>query len=212
MQPTMDQGSGASSFFWMAFEKSSNAMVLLGDGRRIVDVNDAALRLIGYDRDEMVGAGWDRFVAPQSWRRLESDWRIVQREGEITSTRQLIRADGRRVDVQFAARQEILTGRKLVLYVVLEQHLRPVTCSNSGECLAMPTRRELEVISRIAMGYRVHEIAAELFISPATVQTHVRKAMMKLGTRSQAQLVARAIATGLLDPAVAQAPALAASA
>ena len=76
----------------------------------------------------------------------------------------------------------------------------------------MPTRRELEVISRIAMGYRVHEIAAELFISPATVQTHVRKAMVKLGTRSQAQLVARAIATGLLDPAVAQAPALAASA
>jgi len=208
----MGDESGASGFFWMAFEKSTNAMLLLGDGRKIVNVNDALLRLFGYDRNQMVGAGWDRFVAPQSWRRLESDWRIVQREGEIASTRELIRSDGRRVDVQFAARQEILTGRKLVLYVVLEQHLRPVTCSNSGHCVAMPTRRELQVISRIAMGYRVREIAAELFISPATVQTHVRKAMMKLGTRSQAQLVARAIATGLLDPAVAQAPALAASA
>ena len=51
------------------------------------------------------------------------------------------------------------------------------------------------------MGRRWHEIAADLFITQATVKTHVRNAMRKLGARSQAQLVAMTLATGMLDPA-----------
>ena len=50
------------------------------------------------------------------------------------------------------------------------------------------------------MGLRWREIANDLFITQATVKTHVRHAMRKLGALSQAQLVAIAVATGMLDP------------
>jgi DNA-binding CsgD family transcriptional regulator len=62
------------------------------------------------------------------------------------------------------------------------------------------TARELEVVAGIGMGKRSREVADALVISPATARTHVRNAMTKLGARSQAQLVAIALAAGMLDP------------
>ena len=44
------------------------------------------------------------------------------------------------------------------------------------------------------------EIAAELFISPATVRTHVGRAMLKLSARDRAQLVVLSYETGLVTP------------
>ena len=41
------------------------------------------------------------------------------------------------------------------------------------------------------------EIAAELVVSPATVRTHVSRAMVKLGARDRAQLVVFAVQSGL---------------
>jgi PAS domain S-box-containing protein len=197
---TVRQTEGASGLFWMAFKHSANAMLLLDGERRITEVNEAAITLFGYSREEIVGRTCERFIAPRNWRQAETDWRTIMREGEVTTSREVVRQDGTRVDVQFAARQEVVTGQRLVLYVVVEQHLRPVLGEDVKRPVLVPTPRELEIISLLAMGYRVHEIATELYISPATVQTHVRKAMAKLGTRSQAHLVARAMATGMLNP------------
>lgn len=196
----MTDNDGAAGFFWMAFKHSSNAMLLLDTERRIVEVNDAGVRLFGYGREEIVGHSCDRFLTPDGSRRARSDWAIIMRRGEVTTRRDVVRADGSHVEVQFAARLEFVTGHRLVLYVVIEQHVHPAIRGRASGPVLVPTARELEVISLLAMGYRVHEIASELYITPATVQTHVRKAMAKLGTRSQAHLVARAMATGLLDP------------
>ena len=62
------------------------------------------------------------------------------------------------------------------------------------------TPREREVVALVAMGRRRREIADELFISDSTVKTHLRNAMHKLDARSQAQLVAVALAMGLIEP------------
>ncbi|MGH9269077.1 MAG: response regulator transcription factor, partial [Acidimicrobiales bacterium] len=49
-------------------------------------------------------------------------------------------------------------------------------------------------------GLNNEEIAAELYISPATARTHVSRAMVKLHARDRAQLVVLAYQSGLVAP------------
>ena len=124
----------------------------------------------------------------------------------MTDERELVRADGRYVYVLFAAHSEdeSVTGRRLVLYMVLEPGLPAIDSKPASHASAKPlTPRELEIIGAIARGHRWHEIASDLFITQSTVKTHVRNAMKKLGARTQAQLVAIALVSGMLDPASA---------
>jgi DNA-binding NarL/FixJ family response regulator len=62
------------------------------------------------------------------------------------------------------------------------------------------TGREREVIALVAEGLSNDEIAALLFLSPATAKTHVNRAMAKLGARDRAQLVVFAFQSGLVRP------------
>src|SRR5919202_5954529 len=57
------------------------------------------------------------------------------------------------------------------------------------ECL---TERELEVLQLVAEGLTNREIARWLFISPATVRTHLEHVFRKLGVRSRAAAVSAA--------------------
>jgi DNA-binding NarL/FixJ family response regulator len=75
-----------------------------------------------------------------------------------------------------------------------EQHI-----PTAGE-MAQLTRREREVLTLMAQGLSNAEVAVELFISEATVKTHLARVMMKLGVREKAQAVAAAYQTGLVHP------------
>jgi DNA-binding NarL/FixJ family response regulator len=55
--------------------------------------------------------------------------------------------------------------------------------------LAALTDREREMTVLVATGLSNDEIAAKLVLSPATVKTHVNRAMAKVGARDRAQLV-----------------------
>jgi DNA-binding CsgD family transcriptional regulator len=59
--------------------------------------------------------------------------------------------------------------------------------------------REREMLSLLAAGKTVGEIAAELFLSPFTVRTHVRNAKDKLRARTTAHAIAIAIDHDALD-------------
>ncbi len=59
------------------------------------------------------------------------------------------------------------------------------------------TEREKEIVGVVAEGLSNDEIAQLMFLSPATVRTHVGRAMMKLGARDRAQLVVFAYQSGL---------------
>lgn len=52
--------------------------------------------------------------------------------------------------------------------------------------------RESEVLSLVARGLDNHEVARTLYLSVKTVQNHVSSLLAKTGTRSRAELVARA--------------------
>ncbi|WP_166352815.1 response regulator transcription factor [Phytoactinopolyspora limicola] len=62
------------------------------------------------------------------------------------------------------------------------------------------TEREREIMAWVATGRSNDEIAADLVVSPATVRTHVSRAMVKLNARDRAQLVVFAIQSGLTVP------------
>ena len=62
------------------------------------------------------------------------------------------------------------------------------------------TAREREITVLVAAGLSNEEIAAQVFISPATAKTHVNRAMMKTNSRDRAQLVIYAYETGLVAP------------
>jgi len=60
--------------------------------------------------------------------------------------------------------------------------------------------REVEVLVRVARGRTNAEIGRELFISEATVKTHLMRASSKLGVSGRTAAVTTAIERGLLPP------------
>ncbi len=71
------------------------------------------------------------------------------------------------------------------------------TASGSDE-LDRLSAREQEVMRLIARGYAYKEVAAELFISTKTVETHVSAVLRKLQLSSRHELTAWANARRLL--------------
>ena len=59
------------------------------------------------------------------------------------------------------------------------------------------SRRELEVLRLVAVGRTNREIARDLFLSPRTVDMHVRNILRKLDCRSRVEAAARARDLGI---------------
>ena len=194
----MAQQAGLPKLFWAAFKRSRNPMMLLDDERRCVDVNGALIGLLGYPRARIVGHTVYDFVVPGPLSEPEA-WRAALKQREFTGEATVVNADGGRTRVQYAAHTEEVTGRQLVLAVVLSshrwgRHFRRNSTAHDRE--GALTGREREIVRLIAEGASGPEIAAELSISHDTVRTHARNAMGKLGARSRAHLVAKALAEG----------------
>jgi PAS domain S-box-containing protein len=191
---------GWSALFSTAFKQSRNAMVLLDARRRHVDANGAYLKLLGHRRDGVIGKPAYRFVAGGPLVSPE-EWAAALTTDHFTGEVDLVCADGSTVAVQWAATSEIVTGRRLVLFVALStsrwgrRFRRAIPSEPEPGALS---EREREIVRLVALGSTGPEIADELLIAHDTVRTHVRNAMIKVGARSRAQLVAKALGDGLV--------------
>jgi len=186
--------------FSAAFTQSRNAMVLLDEHRLHVDVNGAYLKLLGYRREEIMQRPIYEYVAggPVA---TTAEWDAALATGRFTGEAEMLPADGSRVAVQWAATTELVTGRRLVLFVALSTSRwgRRFRREDRGEHdLGTLSQREREIVALVALGNTGPEIADELHIAHDTVRTHARNAMVKVGARSRAHLVAKALGEGLI--------------
>lgn len=62
------------------------------------------------------------------------------------------------------------------------------------------TDRELEIVQLVARGMSNKEIAEQLYLSDATVKTHVTRILSKLELRDRVQIVVLAYESGLIEP------------
>ena len=189
---------GWSGLFATAFERSRNPMVLANAQRAIMDANPALLALLGQTRDQVTGRPMQRIVSHRPW--AEDDWVEAMAKGQFFGVTELVHADGHAVAVQWAASTETVTGRRLTLFVALSVSQWGARFRRSSPPEEPPralTPRQREIVALVALGASGPEIAEELKISPETVRTHMRNAMDRLGARSRAQLVAKALGNGL---------------
>jgi DNA-binding NarL/FixJ family response regulator len=154
-----------------------------------VDVNEAAVSLWRGSREDLVGTSMVDSIKASERDVAAREWSRFLHSGEYSGERDIVRADGTLVEVEFAARWALVGGRRLAVYVasVTDFELRPRP--QLRERLPL-TEREREVVTLIALGQDTGRIAAELGISSETVRSHVRNSMTKLGVHTRAQLVA----------------------
>jgi DNA-binding NarL/FixJ family response regulator len=102
--------------------------------------------------------------------------------------------------VRVVAGGESLLSPTVTRRVINEFATRPAFRSGPHPKLGTLTERERQIVSLVAEGLSNDEIAERLFLSPATVRTHVSRSMMKLDARDRAQLVVFAFQSGLATP------------
>lgn len=77
---------------------------------------------------------------------------------------------------------------------------RPARGGKSTDQLGHLSERELEVLTLIGHGLSNKEIAQKLFVSEATVKSHVNRLLAKAELRDRVQAVILAYETGLVEP------------
>jgi DNA-binding NarL/FixJ family response regulator len=108
-------------------------------------------------------------------------------------------------DSLVGAVRTVAAGESLFAPSVLERLVshyvrRPSSGAGRPAEVAELSERELEILGLVARGLSNGEIADALVISVATVKTHVRHVLQKLGLRDRVQLVVLAYESGLLQP------------
>jgi DNA-binding NarL/FixJ family response regulator len=107
-------------------------------------------------------------------------------------------------DEVLAAAKAAAEGEVLIDPIILTRLLHQVAKEREArrDALALLeelTEREHEVLQLLSEGMRNDDIAQKLFISPQTVQTHVRNLLAKLGVHSKLEAVAFAVKHGAIS-------------
>ena len=100
--------------------------------------------------------------------------------------------------IRTIAAGEALLAPSVTRHLIEEFVRRPEPGSSPPIELTALTEREAEVLTHVARGRSNTEIAATLFVTPATVKTHLSRLLTKLAARDRAQLIVIAYETGLI--------------
>jgi DNA-binding CsgD family transcriptional regulator len=190
-------------------------MALVDRDLRFVDINDATAALFQARREDVIGqpAGTE-FVGGRS-SIGSAEWQKLVQDNELYGERVIKPPGGTPLRVGYAAHATAVDGDWLALFVILSAKVEPhgnelirAAVPDSaggvgdeleafGSQVKSLTPREREVVRRVALGRSTPQIAADLSLSPATVRSHVRNAMVKMGAHTRAQLVALVLGEGL---------------
>jgi DNA-binding NarL/FixJ family response regulator len=104
--------------------------------------------------------------------------------------------------IRVVAEGESLLGPSVTRRLIEAYVRTPGDRATESTALSALTEREREVFALIGGGLSNQEIASRLFLSVATVKTHVNRVFMKLGVRDRAQAVVLAYEIGVVRPGV----------
>jgi DNA-binding NarL/FixJ family response regulator len=111
-----------------------------------------------------------------------------------------VRRDQLVAAIRTVAAGEAMLAPSVTRRLVEEFCRRPPPVDGIPAPLADLTARELEVLSLVARGLSNTEIGAKLFLSEATVKTHLAHVMRKLDIRDRVQAVVLGYESGLVRP------------
>jgi DNA-binding CsgD family transcriptional regulator len=205
------------------FDRSRLPMLIADDHRRWITGNAAACELLGLSQAAIPWRAMDDFTPPTELERLEEQWAAFLVGGAAEGWYPLYVPERGAVPVEFSAIAGVLPGRHLTVFGAAHHETPPGVGSASAIAASWAparsesaarkhlTKREREVITLVAAGGHNDDIAAQLFVSPETVKTHVQNAMAKVGAHTRAHAVAIALVTGTInwstyDPSVSEAP------
>jgi DNA-binding NarL/FixJ family response regulator len=101
--------------------------------------------------------------------------------------------------IRVVAEGEALLAPSITRRLIEEFARRPPPDAKPAQVAAL-SPRELEVLMLVARGLSNREIAQQLFLSDATVKTHVGRILAKLDLRDRVQAVVLAYESGLVQP------------
>ncbi len=183
------------------------AVLVVDDRRRCAEANESACELVGLTRDQIVGRRLDSLLLPGMGKRLSHVWDAFAETGGHAGPFKL----GSGTEIQISLTPNLMPDRHLLVLSPIAAGVVAPPAGGLAEPSAAaatappapggrrPSARELQVLTLLADGATDPQIAKQLGLSPATVQTHVRNAKAKLGARTRAQAVALVLERGLIE-------------
>ena len=162
-------------------DQESVAVVVTDDDRRYVHANPAACELLGIAHDELIGMRTEEVTGTPPGE-IEGVWARFREAGVLAGTFPLPSPVGPR-NVPYIAVADVTPGRHLAIFL-------PTRSNGAWQPLS---QREREVVALVAGGATGREVGEELSVTSATVETHIRNAMRRLGARNRSHLVTLAI-------------------
>jgi DNA-binding CsgD family transcriptional regulator len=203
MAKAMGATRGDARKFERVFNGTLMPMALIDNSRAHIDVNRSARLLLRLSLAQLRKLHIDDLTPPADIPTLEATWDRFQRLGSVSGLYRSRFADGSELLSVYAAVANVLPGRHLAVFQPAdwpEDELGEMDLHGADEPLPGPlSLREREVLTWVAGGYDLQQIADELTIARSTVRTHVRNALRKLHARNRPHGVAVAIYLGLID-------------
>ncbi len=183
-----------------AFDQSLIPMVLVDNEQRFIEVN-AAARLLGrIPLEAMRRLHLSDFSAEEDLPLMEAAWEELTTHGAVNGRYRATFPDGSSIWLLYSGAANALPGQHLVVFLPADwpgaefEDVHP-----AGEAgPASLSRRQLDVLRLVAVGANAGQIAIALSISQATVRTHVKNILDRLGANNRAHAVALAMTQGLL--------------
>ena len=180
--------------FGPLLRRSLMPALMFDDQRRCRDANTAACLLFRLSRARVLELRVEDMTPPENLPALQTLWQDFLSHGTQAGIYELMLPDGQRLRAAYSAIANVSSGLHIALLDPQpDWRPRDDELTPGDEKLSA---REREVLALVAVGETGPTIARDLHISIATVETHIRHCLAKLGARNRTHAVLLALKRG----------------
>lgn len=174
-------------------------VLCLDNQARLVKANAASRLFLRRTREQLRRMTAGDLLTPRQLGEFERVWTALLRDGSGRGSMDITPPDGTVTRVDYVGLANVVPGRHILIWVPSQWPADELTVLIDANATAPTGRlsgRERQVVTLLACGASVEQIAAELSVAPSTAKTHMRNALRRLGARNRANAVALAIRAG----------------